>query len=75
MSRMDPVKINIPDPAYEAAGIVMATLRKLGMDPFKVVNTVMGRAVVQEWVRGGMSQAQFEKSMRNLAILNSGLRA
>lgn len=68
-------RIDIPNRAVanEAADIVIAKLRSLGVDPRKAYRNEMMIALVLEWSRGGMDDAGFEQACQNMLIFNPGL--
>lgn len=70
-------RIDIPNgkPANDDADIVIATLQSVGMDVRKAYKNRMVIECIGEWVRGGFTVEQFRHAMRNLMILNPGLRA
>jgi hypothetical protein len=74
VSRLPVHTVEIPDrPAFDAAGIVIARLRHLGIHPGRGLANVMIRQLSQEWVRGRMTDSDFDHSCRNMLILNKSL--
>lgn len=77
MSRMQPHIVNIPDakpPSWHAADIVISELRKCGVDPRKAVVNPVAIACAKGWTQGELDDAGFRRCMRNLLILNPGLK-
>ena len=60
---------------YQAADILIDRLRHLGADPWKIAKNTMGVAIAKAWAGGEMGDAQFDRSIRNLMILNPALKA
>lgn len=72
-------RIDIPDAkprpiGYTAADIVIATLRDCGMDPRRAHDNPMAVQLIRVWLRGEWTEAQFRHAIRNLLILNPGLK-
>lgn len=70
---MTPICIDIPDaperPSWDAAGIVIAALRKAGIDPHKALCSPVMQALCVSWARGDSTDAEFANACRNMLIL------
>jgi hypothetical protein len=62
-----------PNPAHEAAGIVMAMLREVGIDPRRAINNPIMQQLSIEWVSGRFTKEQFCHACRNMLIFNPSL--
>jgi hypothetical protein len=74
MSRLPAQQISIPSPAREASAIVIARLEQLGADAWKMGHNPMGVEICRAWTQGEFTDAQFDRAIGNLLILNPKLR-
>ncbi len=59
---------------HNEAGVVIAALKHLGVDPRAAADSPMMQLLIIQWTKGEIDNAQFKKCCENMLIFNPSLK-
>lgn len=76
---MQPIQINIPSASLpptpaDYADFIIASMKECGLDPQRCLGNKVAIQAASEWAHGRLTIRDFKQCLRNLAVMNPGLR-